>query len=195
MSLEFIEIIERIVDQQIKYLSPRLGQVLKIDDDDQKGRILCTIPVLGWLDEESAILCYPVSNRSVITPEKDDYVIIIFPDGRIDGTALYLGIAYEMKEMLPTNFDGQATTKILYESKDLLILYDESANKYEISLNDNKITLDDENKKITIDDGGNSILMNKTTGEMVLENQSGKKIELLSSQVTITGTLGKLEVL
>jgi len=195
MSLELYEIIEKIIEEKLKYFTPQRCQVIKIEDPEQKGRVLCSVPAYGWDTEENAIWCYPLMSKSFVIPEVDDYGIIIFESGKVDNTGYYLGTSYDMKDMILSEYDGQTTTKVLIQSKDLTIKYDENINKYDIILNDNNISIDDNEKIITITDGSNYYKMDKNAGEITLENTAGNTITMSAANITITGPTGKLEVL
>jgi len=211
------DMIALISRKEIKCAVPRLGQVLKVQDDEQKGRILVSIPSFGWTTQDTAEWCYPKDRRRLITPKIDDWVIVEWIDGNVDKSAVYSGIAYWMKDMLPKNYDGQPTTQLLYEDNDqeLSINYDEKNKilkvnyekddntissvmdfqnkKIENICNDVSSLLDGQNKKIRLDDSVNYYESDGNAGTVKIENQAGNTFEQGASSTKINGT--NLEVL
>jgi phage baseplate assembly protein gpV len=150
------------LENRFKYSVPRLGQVKQVDDQNQTGRILVICDSLGWSTESQGVWAYPKDVRRLITPKKDDYVIIEWIDGNRDKPVIYSSIAYWMKDMLPKNYDGASTTQVLYEdnNKELSIVYDENTKelkviqekqKYDIILNDTEIDINYGDVNINID--------------------------------------------
>jgi hypothetical protein len=123
------------LENRFKYSVPRMGQVKKVEDQNQTGRVLVICDSLGWSTESQGVWAYPKDMKRLIIPKKDDYVILEWIDGNRDKPVVYSSIAYWMKNMLPKNFDGQATTQVLYEDnkQELSIIYDENAKELKIS--------------------------------------------------------------
>lgn len=135
--------LEEIINNITKYFRVFSGRVVDINDEFQKGRVKCLILELGWDTNDKAIWCYPNDKKSIITPKVGDWVRIQFMLGNIN-KPFYVGIMNEIDLMLPSNFDGQSTTHIIYESNenDTYIKYDSQKKEFEIKdSNSNIITL------------------------------------------------------
>jgi phage baseplate assembly protein gpV len=195
MSQEYIEMITGLIEKKIKYMPVRLGQVLKNDDPEKKGRVLCSIPAYNWTDEKTGIWCYTSEQNSFNVPVKDDYVFIFIEDGDRNKNGIIIGKSFRMQNITPSGYDGKATTKVLFESGNLKIIYDQENDIYSILLNNFEIKLDEKAKKAMVNTGNNYIDINEKSGEIVMENATNKKVELLSSKVQIIGAAGKFEVL
>lgn len=68
MNQTTIELIERIIFGVTAFYVPREGVVLKNQDDEGLGRILVSIPSLGWDTEDKATWCFPKQVNSISTP-------------------------------------------------------------------------------------------------------------------------------
>jgi hypothetical protein len=205
--------IAMIVRKEIMYAVPRLGQVLKVQDDDQKGKILVSIPSLSWTTQDTGQWCYPKDKKNIITPKIDDWVIVEWIDGNVDSNAVYSAIAYWMKDMLPKIYDGKPTTQVLFEDnkQELSIIYDEEVKELKINhdkqkytitfkndgcdivIGDVNINIDKNTNSIIIDDGSNLIEIDGTSGVINLENGGGNTIEMGATSVKINNT--SLEIL
>lgn len=115
-----------IILKATKFNVPRIGQVSQIEDPEKKGRILVHIPSLGWDTDDKGAWCFPKQPVGLKTRNKKDYVVVEFLDGDIN-LPVYSGIATNMKDMLPKNYES-ASTQVLFENweKDFAIVYDES---------------------------------------------------------------------
>jgi hypothetical protein len=151
----FVDIIESIIIQKTKYCVPRLGRVKKVNDPNNKGRILVAIPAFNWLTEKEACWCFPIDKKSLITPAVDDWVIVQWVDGHAD-LPVYIGIANEMKDMLPKAFDGNPKTQVLYQDSEqkINIVFDAVNNILNIGKGGYKncARKDDQIKSVTADD-------------------------------------------
>ena len=123
---QITDMIKKIVLEVTRYNVPRIGKVSKIIDSFKKGRILVTIPILGWDTDDIGAWCYPKDKKGIITPSVGDYVLVEFIDGNKE-LPVYSGIASQMKDMLPGNYDGENSTQILFENrnKEEYFKYDE----------------------------------------------------------------------
>lgn len=127
---KLIDMINKIVKDATKFNVPRMGIISQTTDSLGKGRILVLIPSLGWDTDEKGAWCYAKDKKAIITPQIGDYVIVEFIDGDRD-LPVYSGIATQMKDMLPINYDGSEKTQILFESDDseVLIKVDETTKE------------------------------------------------------------------
>lgn len=144
-------LIEEVVKRVIRYYPPRLGIVKNVTDNDGHGRILCHIPALGWMTDETGVWAYPISLNDLKTPQIDSYVLIIWIDGKSE-FPYYISIASHMKDQLPQAYDNNPDTQIIFNDKDnnITVKYDASADEFTIGNSDMKeaARIDDE---ITID--------------------------------------------
>lgn len=131
------DIIEAIVAPLLKYAVPRLGQIKDLNDPVKKGRVLVTIDSLGWDTNEKGAWCYPKDKKSIITPEKGDFVLVEWLDGMSD-IPMYSGVANNMKDMLPKAYDGNPDNQILFEGRDgkVKMQYNESSDEMLIGKTD-----------------------------------------------------------
>lgn len=141
---ELIGMISKLILDVTKYYVPRIGKVSKIVDDMGKGRILVHIPMLGWDTDNIGAWCYPKDKNSLLTPGINDYVLVEFIDGDRD-LPVYSGLATQMKDMLPRNYENQ-DTQIIFESrgKDDHIQYNEKEKK--LSIESGEITFNGDDK-------------------------------------------------
>ena len=155
-----IEILKRIILEETKYLRHYVGKIADINDPANKGRVLVLIDGLGWSTNDNGAWCYPAGTNSVITPQINDYVIVIFMYGN-PNMPYYIGMANAIQGMYPQDFDNKPSTCIIFES------------------NDNKtyIKYDDQQKMVEIKDSNNNSIQLKL-GEIDI---AGTKINLLSA--------------
>lgn len=147
----FIELIYRIIDERTKFLRTFSGKVMDVNDTEQKGRILCQIPELGWTTNESGAWCYPTQDNSLITPKIGDWVRVGFLAGKPE-RPYYMGIMSEIEAMNPTNYDGASNSQVIYESNDntTYVKHDENAKTFSI-----------------VDSNGNEIQMGITATDLI----------------------------
>lgn len=185
------DIISGIVAKHLKYSVPRLGKVLNIQDEDQTGKILVSIPAFNWTTQSKGQWCYPKDKNKLVTPKLDGYVIVEWMDGEPDGIAVYSGIAYWMKDMLPDNYDGQPTTQILFEDnkQEAYIKYDELTKNFTINIKDFIFEIDTQGKIYKLDDGSNKIEMDSNVGKITLDDGSNKiEMDNVANKIDLTGT-------
>ena len=115
-----------------RFFVPRLGLVSKIDDSENRGRILAHIPSLNWMTDNIGAWCFPIDKKSVITPAVGDWVIVQWIDGNMD-YPVYTGISSRMKDMLPAAYTND-NNQILFENRarDFSIRYDETGEMFNI---------------------------------------------------------------
>ena len=126
--------IAKIVLDVTRFNVPRIGIVSQNNDPLSKGRVLAHIPSFNWVTDDTGAWCYPKDKGALITPATGDYILVEFIDGDRD-LPVYSGIATQMKDMLPSAYDGKATTQVIFEDKngDMNIKYDEISK--ELSFN------------------------------------------------------------
>jgi hypothetical protein len=126
-----IDQLRKIVLQETKWGKHYIGKVLNAQDSTNNGRVCVAIYDLGCNDEGTGFWAYPRDKNSLTLPKQGDWVEIYFINWD-KNRPVYMGIANEIQNMLPDNFDG--TKQIIYESpQDLThISFDESANSLEI---------------------------------------------------------------
>lgn len=127
------DIIGEYIKRASKYFVPRLGCVKDLNDPDKFGRILCHIPAFGLESNDVGVWAYPINNNNISTPKVNDYVLIIWLDGKPE-FPYYITIASHMKNQLPQNYDANKNTHIIFESPEnkIRIKYDESADEMTI---------------------------------------------------------------
>lgn len=133
----FTEQIEKIIRRNTRYSTPRLGQVISLDDPTKKGRVLASVPYLGADTDDRAVWVYAAQNSALVTPSVGDWIIIMWLDGRGNGGGdirpFYVGQALWMSEQIPKSYTDE-NSQVLFEGQDnsIHITYDESTQKMEI---------------------------------------------------------------
>lgn len=118
--LDLTSLIKKAVDliyDNFRYFVPRIGEVLDVNDTLKKGRVLVAVPSLGWNTKDQGAWCFPKEKKSIKTPAVGDFVLIEWIDADRD-LPIYSAIASNIADMLPKNYDGNATTDVLYENND-----------------------------------------------------------------------------
>lgn len=141
---DIVSMVRKVIADATRYFVPRIGRVAKVDDDLSKGRILVLIDAFGWDTEEKGAWCFPKQLRSLITPKKDDFVLVEFIDGDRN-LPVYSAISSQMKDMLPQVYDGKSTTQVLFENnaQDSSVVYNAEDKKYTITIGEYVITIED----------------------------------------------------
>ena len=131
--------IRKIIYKETIYLRHYLAQVINVDDPDGKGKIRVACYDLGLAPSNggTGLWVPPRDKNSIITPAINDWVEIYFMNGDRK-RPVYQGIAGEMKDMLPENYDGKSTTDVIYEDNKNQIhdKYDSIENMREIGNSD-----------------------------------------------------------
>jgi hypothetical protein len=166
----FKQLFQKIINLETKYLRIYKGKVVDINDSENMGRILVQVSSLGWNDNEKAVWCSPSNINSIITPKVDDWVRIGFSEGSID-RAFYFGSVNEIQNILPAEFDGNATTQILFQDNN-----DEVSIKY-----------DEQQKILQINDSHGNIITMDSSG-IKLEDSNGNTIEMGTTSIKFNGT-------
>jgi len=114
---ELIKMIQKIIIDTTRFHIPRIGKVSQIVDVAQKGRVLVQVPSLGWDTDEKAAWCFPKQVNGLKIPRIGDFVVVEFIDGDMN-LPIYSGLAMNMKDMLPANYDPTGNSQLIYESSD-----------------------------------------------------------------------------
>jgi hypothetical protein len=181
------QLLQKIINLETKYLRTYKGKVVDVNDSENMGRVLVQVPSLGWNDNEKAIWCFPSDKNSIITPKVDDYVRIGFSEGSID-RAFYFGCANEIQNVLPSEFDGNAKTQILFQDNndEVFIKYDEQQKILQISDSHGNIITMDSNGIVIEDTNGNKNTMDSSG--IKLEDLNGNIIEMGTTSIKFNGT-------
>lgn len=107
----------QIVEEETIFLRHYIGEVVRIEDPLQKGRVKVTIKDLGFDSDSNALWCYPRQGNGMSVPKLNTYVEVYFLNGKPDN-AVYLFPAVEMRNMVPSKFDGQQKTHLLFQDPD-----------------------------------------------------------------------------
>jgi hypothetical protein len=110
-----------IVKQELRYYKHYIGQVRDTADKLNKGRVLVTIPILGWDSPEKGAWCFPRQMHSLSVPAVDEWVEVYFLNGD-PNRPVYMGISAEIQDMIPDN----------YSSPDIDILFEDPENKINV---------------------------------------------------------------
>ncbi len=217
-----LEFIERIINEQTRYLRTYTGKVVDIDDStdsekkDKLGRVKCIIFELGWYKNEQAVWCSPNDKNNLLCPKKDDFVRIGFMNGD-PNRPYYTGIITELEKMLPKSY-GDHRDQVIFEStdekfyikyneEDKIIKLEHGDDKYSLSWDVKKleikdkesqtITLDTENKKAEVKVKNNvKALLDGQNKKIELDNGSGKLgMDGNAKTIDITGSGYKLNLL
>lgn len=129
------DIIAEVVRRETRYLRHYEAQVLRNDDELNKGRILVAIPALARFSGDEGIWAFPrYPNFSQVTPPVDSWVEIYFMNGKIDRPVYLNGIS----ELTDTKLEGYTgpTTHVLFEQPDgkLSIIYDSENDAFTIKV-------------------------------------------------------------
>ncbi len=124
-------IIADVVASETKFLRHYVGKVLSNVDTDRKGKILVSIPELGWDNQSTGAWCAPrIYNRGLSTPKTGEYVEVYFMNGD-KNRPVYLAGMGDMMDMLPSKRNSERD-HIIFENDKKAISYDE--NKKELTV-------------------------------------------------------------
>jgi len=166
---EIKEVVIRIIQDELIWYKHYIGKVLNLNDPKKKGRILVGILDLGCFTADIGFWCWPRDKNGIITPKVNDWVEVYFMNGNRD-MPVYLGIASEMANMLPKNYDGKSTTQIIFESnnKNFFVKYDEE--KIKISIEHKKFHINYDGNKDELEIGSNTFLSAARKGDKIKSN-------------------------
>jgi hypothetical protein len=132
MDRTLLTIIQRIILNETVWLRHYIGKVLAFAQDNS-GMVQVAVFDLGCDTGDKAFWCYPRDKMGILTPALGDWVEIYFIGGDRN-RPVYMGIAAEIADQLPKNYDGKNTTQVLFEDGDnkFHIKYDAAGNAFEI---------------------------------------------------------------
>lgn len=108
-------IVESIVTPMFKYMIPRSGKVLDVNDPKNQGKVLVSVPAFGWDTNDKGIWCFPSDKKSLITPEIGEWVVIKWIDAKPE-LPVYEGIPSYIKDQIVSSYTGNPEEKILFEN-------------------------------------------------------------------------------
>lgn len=112
----FTGVVNQIIKRYLRYSFPREAQVKDINDQVSKGRILVTIPSLGWETNDTGAWCYATDKNALTTVKVGDWVIVQFVDGNPDHV-IYIGKSTRLRDQLPKNYSSP-TDHVIFEDPD-----------------------------------------------------------------------------
>ena len=114
-SRTFTGLIREIVRSSVKYIRHYIGEVADNEDTLNLGRVLIIIQELGWDTKDKGSWAFPRDKHSMSVPKIGDWVEMYFINGD-PNLPVYMGIANEIKDMVPENYTGNVKEHILFES-------------------------------------------------------------------------------
>lgn len=109
-----LEEIQKIIRAEVRFLRHYYGEVISITDREKKGRVQVKIPELGWLDKAASPYVSPRAPTGLLTPRVGQTVEVYFMGGK-KHRPVFLGIATEMDEGIPSLFTGDTQKQVLFE--------------------------------------------------------------------------------
>lgn len=109
--------IEKVIREETAFLKHYEAQVVDNLDTLSKGRVKVVIPELGFDTPDIGMWCFPRQGNSMNVPDIGDWVEIYFLKGDRNHPR-YLHFATEMSGSDLSSYDGQPTTKVIWEDKD-----------------------------------------------------------------------------
>lgn len=143
-SRTFTGLIKEIVRSAVKYIRHYIGEVADNEDPLKLGRVLIIIQELRWDTKDKGSWAFPRDKHSMSVPKIGDWVEMYFINGD-PNLPVYLGIANEIKDMIPENYTGNVKEHILFESPDNVqkIVYNEDDNLLSIGEGEESFVLGD----------------------------------------------------
>lgn len=105
--------IEQIVREETRYLRHYFGTVLRNDDELGRGRVLVSVPELGWNTEDQGAWCFPRQIHALSVPAVDEIVEVYFMAGDVN-RPVYLGLPADFAGNLPPSY-VDPTTHVIFE--------------------------------------------------------------------------------
>lgn len=113
---DIVGLLAEVIREETMFLRHYIGQVFNNVDPLRKGRVLALIPELGFDTPDSGMWCFPRQSSSMVVPEIGDYVEVYFMAGD-PNRPVFIYPACEMADMVPSNFNGLPTSKVIFQSK------------------------------------------------------------------------------
>ena len=126
-------IIKQIILEETLFLRHYIGQVYSVSDTLRKGRVQVTLKELGWETPDMAIWAWPRQGNGVSIPAVNAWVEVYFIGGD-PHRPVYLFPVSEMQNQVPSKFDGQAGTHVLFQDPNKAenyIKFDAAQNLYD----------------------------------------------------------------
>lgn len=117
LTRSFLGEIREIVRRETRYLRHYWAEVVDTADEMDKGRVLVTIPALGWDTNEKGAWALPRDRHSMKVPSVGEHVEVYFLEGDVN-KPVYFGTVHEIADNTPANYTGDPKTRILYQDKD-----------------------------------------------------------------------------
>ena len=145
----FTGLINQVIQRTTRYMVPREAQVVDTADPVGKGRVLVTIPALGWFTADSGLWCYPLDKNAVTTVAVGDSVIVQFVDGD-PLHPVYIGKSNRIDDSLPQNYED-SSTQVLFENprNTVNITYKEADNVLQLGNSDFRASARQDDKTIS----------------------------------------------
>lgn len=123
-------LIAMVVREETQFLRHYLGLVVDDKDELGRGRVLVTIPELGFDTATQGLWCWPRQADSLSVPKTDTYVEVYFMGGHPD-RPVYLSYASEMLGSEFTLHTKMPGSRVIFESPETKegIHYDDKTKK------------------------------------------------------------------
>jgi hypothetical protein len=108
-------IIAEIVREETKFLRHYVAKVENNIDPLGGGRVLVTIPEIGFLTPDQGVWASPRQGHGISVPTVGQYVEVYFMAGD-SGAPVYLHLASEMMGMLPAAYMKIPTSRVVFQS-------------------------------------------------------------------------------
>lgn len=148
---DFDGIIRSIIYEELRYLRHYIAKVEDNQDPDGKGKILVTIPMLGWDTQRKGHWAIPRQMRGLSIPAKGEYVEVYFINGSVH-TPAYMGLPMEVQNMIPKNWTDPKT-HVIWEApgdENQVIMFDENQKRLDIKAD--KIRMNEGTEKYVLGD-------------------------------------------
>jgi hypothetical protein len=117
LSRSFYGAISEIIRREMNFKLRYVGKVENNTDEKSLGRCLITVPYLGINMPDQGIWAYPSDKNSMLIPGVGDFVEVYFLNGD-PNLPVYAGIINSLNNMIPSGFDGNPQTQVIFQSPD-----------------------------------------------------------------------------
>jgi hypothetical protein len=127
------QIIIRPILEETRYMNSFYAKIESVEDELKKGRKLVTIPQLKWDTQDKGVWAWTSDIKGIKNLKVGDWVIVIFICNNPNDCHI-IGRAQNIEKQIVKDYDGKATTDILYEDnkEQIIIKYDEEKKEYTI---------------------------------------------------------------
>ena len=119
--------IEQIVREETRYLRHYFGTVLRNDDELNRGRVLASVPELGWNTEDQGAWCFPRQTHALSVPAIGEIVEVYFMAGHPD-RPVYLGMPADFTGNLPSSYSSPSTHIVFEDPTDKTLIRWDGSN-------------------------------------------------------------------